>query len=105
MNKIRTGDEVIVIAGRDKGKRGKVLSRADEQRVVVEGVNIVKKHKRPTQTAEGGIFEMPAPFPISKAMLIDPKSGEPTRIRRKRDADGTVERIAVKSGQSIPRSR
>ncbi len=103
---ITKGDTVQIISGDDKGKRGTVLrAHPKTGKITVEGVNIVKKHKRPTQTAEGGIFEMPAPIPVSKAMLIDPKSGEPTRIRRKRDKDGTVERIAVKSGQSIPRSR
>ena len=60
---------------------------------------------RRRQTAEGGIIEREAPIHHSKVMLIDPKSGEPTRIRRRQDADGTVERIAVKSGQPIPRSR
>ena len=73
--------------------------------MTIDGVNIVKRHRRPTQTSEGGIIEFPAPIHHSKVMLIDPKSGEPTRMRRRRDADGTVERIAVKSGQPIPRSR
>ena len=61
--------------------------------------------KGATQTSEGGIVDFPAPIHHSKAMLIDPKSGEPTRVRRRRDADGTVERIAVKSDQPIPRNR
>ena len=74
-------------------------------RVAIEGVNVVKRHRRPTQTSEGGIIEFPAPIHHSKTMLIDPKSGEPTRIRRQKDKDGTLERIAVKSGQSIPRNR
>jgi large subunit ribosomal protein L24 len=74
-------------------------------RVTIEGVNVVKRHRRATQTAEGGIVEFPAPIHHSKAMLIDPQSGEPTRVRRRRDADGTVERIALKSDQPIPRSR
>lgn len=100
------GDRVQIISGDDKGKQGTILKAHPKTgKVTVEGVNLVKKHKRATQTAEGGIFEMPAPIPASKAMLLDPKSGEPTRIRRRRDTDGTLERIAVKSGQSIPRSR
>jgi len=74
-------------------------------RVTIEGVNVVKRHRRATQTTESGIVEFPAPIHHSKAMLIDPKSGEPSRIRRRRDADGTVERIAVKSDQSIARNR
>jgi large subunit ribosomal protein L24 len=100
------GDTVQVISGDDKGKRGTVIKAHPKTgKVTIEGVNIVKKHKRATQTAEGGIIEFAAPIPAAKAMLIDPKSGEPTRIRRRRDADGTLERIAVKSGQPIPRSR
>lgn len=103
---ITKGDTVQVIAGEDKGKRGKVLRVYPKTgRVTVEGVNVVKRHRRATQNAEGGIISFPAPIHHSKTMLIDPKSGEPTRVRRRRDADGTVERIAVKSGQPIPRSR
>jgi large subunit ribosomal protein L24 len=66
---------------------------------------VVKRHRRATQTTEGGIVSFPAPIHHSKVMLLDPKSGEPTRIRRQKDQDGTVERIAAKSGQSIPRNR
>ena len=100
------GDTVQVISGDDKGKRGRVLRvHPKTGRVTIEGVNIVKRHRRATQTTESGIVEFPAPIHHSKAMLLDPKSGEPTRIRRRRDADGTVERIAVKSDQSIPRNR
>ena len=74
-------------------------------RITVEGINMIKRHTRATQTTEGGIIERAAPIHHSKAMLLDPKSGEPTRIRRQKDKDGTVERVAVKSGQSIARSR
>ena len=103
---VTTGDTVQVISGEDKGKRGRVLRvHPKTGRVTIEGVNIVKRHRRATQTAEGGIVEFAAPIHHSKAMLIDPKSGEPTRVRRRRDDDGTVERIAVKSDQPIPRSR
>jgi large subunit ribosomal protein L24 len=103
---ITKGDTVQVISGDDKGKRGKVL-RVNRKtgRITIDGVNIVKRHRRATETTEGGIIEFPAPIHHSKAMLIDPKSGDPTRVRRRRDADGTVERLAVKSGQPIPRSR
>jgi len=105
------GDMVEVISGNDKGKRGQVLRVFPETgRILVEGVNMRKKHQKPRQSAdgsvtEGGIIEKPLPIDHSNAMLIDPKSGQPTRIRRQRDQDGTVERIAVKSGQSIPRNR
>ena len=103
---ITKGDTVQVISGEDKGKRGKVL-RANPKtgRVTIEGVNVVKRHRRATNTSEGGIVEFAAPIHHSKAMLVDPKTGEPSRVRRRRDADGTVERIAVKSDQPIPRSR
>jgi large subunit ribosomal protein L24 len=75
-------------------------------RIVVEGVNVVKKHKRATNAQqESGIIEMAAPIAASNVMLLDPKTGEPTRVRRRRDKDGTIERIAVKSGQPIPRPR
>jgi len=100
------GDTVRVISGDDRGKEGRVLE-VDRKtfRVTIEGVNVVKRHRRATQTAEGGIVEFPAPIHHSKAMLIDPKSGEPSRVRRRRDDDGTVERIAIKSEQPIPRNR
>ena len=102
---IAKGDTVRVISGEHRGKEGKVLHvHPKEFRVVVEGVNIVKKHKRAaTPNEESGIIELPAPLAASKVMLLDPKSGEPTRVRRRLDKDGTAERIAVKSGQPIPR--
>ncbi len=103
---IAKGDIVQVISGDEKGKRGKVLHVFPRTgRVTIEGVNVVKRHRRQTQTSQGGIVEFPAPIHHSKAMLIDPKSGAPTRIRRRKDADGTLERIAVTSGQPILRNR
>src|SRR5690242_17993098 len=103
---ITRGDTVQVIRGDDKGKRGKVLQVLPKKGMIkVEGINIVTRHLRPTQQREGGIVRSEAPFPVSKAMLVDPKTGAPTRIRHKRDAEGRSERIAVKSGQAIPRNR
>ena len=101
------GDTVRVIRGEHRGKEGKILHVYPKRfRVVVEGVNIVKKHKRATKPGgESGIIEFPAPIAASNVMLLDPKSGEPTRVRRRRDKDGTIERISVKSGQPIPRVR
>src|SRR5213075_2082000 len=102
---IAKGDTVRVISGEYRGKEGKIL-RVYPKHLEVEGVNVVKKHKRagaPNQ--ESGIIELTAPIAASKVMLLDPKSGEPTRIRRRVDKDGTVERIAVKSGQPIPRAK
>jgi large subunit ribosomal protein L24 len=104
---VAKGDMVQVVAGANKGKRARVLRvHPKTGRVTLEGVNLVKKHLRANNPGgESGIIERPAPIHHSNVMLIDPKSGEPTRIRRKIDKDGTVERIAVKSGQSIPRNR
>src|SRR6266567_6783285 len=104
---VAKGDTVRVIRGDDRGKEGKILHVYPKKfRVVVEGVNIVKKHQRATTPeAESGIIEFPAPIAAANVMLLDPKSGNPTRVRRRRDKDGTVERIAVKSGQPIPRVR
>jgi large subunit ribosomal protein L24 len=103
---VTKGDRVRVISGEFKGKEGQILRvYPDRGRVVVEGVNVVKKHKRATQAAEGGIISFPASIHASKVMLLDPKSGEPTRVRRQKDQDGTVERISRKSGQPIPRKR
>jgi large subunit ribosomal protein L24 len=74
--------------------------------VTVEGVNIVKRHRRArTPDEQSGIVDFPAPIHASNVMLLDPKSGNPTRIRRQIDEDGTKERIAVKSGEAIPRAR
>jgi large subunit ribosomal protein L24 len=100
------GDTVQVISGDDKGKRGKILRVLPKAgRIVIDGVNLVKRHRRATPTSEAGIVTFAAPIHHSKAMLIDPKSGEPTRVRRRKDKDGTLERIAVKSDQPIPRTR
>ena len=103
---ITKGDRVRVIRGEDKGTEGAVIRVLPKVgRVVVDGVNVVTKHKRATQNEEGGIIKFPAPIDVSNVMLLDPKSGDPTRIRRRKDKDGTVERMSVKSGQPIPRSR
>jgi large subunit ribosomal protein L24 len=99
------GDEVLVVRGDDKGKRGQVIHVFPKKgRVTVKGVNIVKRHRK-ARTAEeqSGIIEMEAPIHVSNVMLIDPKSGAPTRTRMRLDEDGTKERIGVKSGESIPK--
>jgi len=105
--RIARGDRVRVIRGEERGTEGTVIRVLPKRnRVVVEGVNVVTKHQKATQTGqEGGIIKFPAPIHVSNVMLLDPKSGDPTRIRRKKDKDGTVERLSVKSGQPIPRSR
>src|ERR1700674_358786 len=103
---VTKGDTVQVISGDDKGKRGPLLPVYPKTgRVTVQGVNVIKRHQRQTPTAEAGIIEREAPIHHSKVMLLDPKSGTPTRVRRRIDADGTVERIAAQSDQPIPRNR
>jgi large subunit ribosomal protein L24 len=104
---ITKGDLVVVISGEEKGKRGKVLrAQPADGRVVVEGVNVVKRHRRARQQGEESqIVEFAAPIAASKVMLIDPKDDRPTRVRRRVDQDGTVERVAVRSGEPIPRNR
>jgi large subunit ribosomal protein L24 len=103
---ITKGDTVQVISGDDKGKRGKVLRAFPRTgRVTIEGVNIITRHVRPTQTTQGGLVRREAPIHHSKVMLVDPKSNAPTRVRRRKDTDGTVERVSVRSGVAIPRSR
>jgi len=102
---VRRGDRVRVMRGNDAGKEGTVLRVIPEtNRVVVEGVNVRKRHTRPSEAnPEGGIISFEAPISASKVMLLDPKTGEPTRVRKQIAADGTKERVAVKSGQAIPR--
>jgi len=103
---IRRGDRVKVISGNDKGAEGTVI-RVDREknRVVVQGVNVRKRHRKPSAVnPEGGIIEFEAPIHASNVMLVDPKSGEPTRVRSGVGTDGARERVAVKSGQAIPRA-
>jgi large subunit ribosomal protein L24 len=98
---IRSGDNVVVIAGDDKGKTGVVLAvQLDKQRAIVEGVNIVKKHVKATQDAEGGIQEMAAPVHLSNLALVDPKTGNATRVGRKL-VDGKSVRYSKKTGNII----
>jgi len=98
---IKKGDRVLVIAGANKGTQGEVLEiLPHKNRAIVEEVNIVKKHKKPTQDNPGGIIEMAAPVHISNLMLIDPRSGEPTRVGRKQ-VDGKSVRYSKKTGETI----
>ncbi|MEN9384473.1 MAG: hypothetical protein RL323_1616 [Pseudomonadota bacterium] len=103
MNKIRTGDEVIVIAGRDKGKRGKVVQRADEERVVVEGVNQVKKHTKPNpmKGVTGGIVDKTMPIHQSNVAIFNAASGKADRVGIKVLADGKKVRVYKSSGEEI----
>ncbi len=103
--RITKGDTVRVMRGEDKGKEGKVLQVFPKTgRVKVDGVNIVKRHRKARGPEEqGGIMEMPAPVHVSNLMLLDPNSGAPTRIAMRIDEDGTKERLSVKGGGAIPR--
>lgn len=104
---VTRGDTVRVMRGEDKGKEGKILRVFPKTgRVTIEGINIVKKHRKARRAEEqSGIIEMPAPVHHSNVMLLDPKSGKPTRVKARIDEDGTKERLAVKSGEAVPRSR
>jgi large subunit ribosomal protein L24 len=99
---VKKGDKVMVIAGKDKGKTGVILtSFPKKDRVLVEGVNIIKKHMKPNQAnPQGGIVSQEAAIHVSNVMLIDPKTGEPTRVGYKVE-DGKKVRVAKKSGEII----
>lgn len=101
--KIKKGDQVVVIAGRDKGVKGEVLQTLPrEERVIVQGVNTVKKHQRPTQmNPQGGIQTIDKPIHISNVALVDPKEDKPTRIGYTSLKDGTKTRVAKRSGETV----
>lgn len=101
--KIQKGDTVMVIAGKDRGKTGKVTrALPKEDQVVVEGVNVKKRHRRPQQAGQHGqIVEKAMPVHVSNVQIVDPKNGEPTRVGVQRQADGSRVRIAKKSGTAI----
>ncbi len=103
MNKIRKGDEVIVITGRDKGKRGTVVQRASEERVLVEGINLVKKHAKPNpmKGATGGIIEKAMPIHQSNVAIFNAATGKADRVGIKVQADGTRVRVFKSSGAEI----
>jgi large subunit ribosomal protein L24 len=103
MQKIRSGDEVFVTSGRNKGQQGVVRQNlAERDRVVVEGVNIVKKHIKRGRARQAGIVEVEAALHVSNVMLIDPATGEPTRVGIRRNAEGKNERFSKKSNDMIP---
>jgi len=102
MNRLKVGDLVQVISGKDRGKQGKITKiLVDEDKVVVEGVNTVTRHTRPTpRNQQGGKITKDAPMYASKVMPVDPQSGKPTRVKIKTAEDGTKTRVA-KSGATI----
>lgn len=104
--KIKKKDKVVVISGRDKGKVGEVMEVIPGDcetpaRVLVTKVNVVTKHKKPTQTDPGGLVKTEAPLALSKVMLVDPKTEKPTRVRVKALQNGDKVRVSVKSGETI----
>jgi large subunit ribosomal protein L24 len=105
--RVTKGDTVRVLRGDDKGKEGKVIRVYPKTgRITIEGINIVKRHRKARRAEEqSGIVDFPAPIHHSNVMLLDPKKDVPTRIRMRIDEDGTKERISVKSGDAIPRTR
>ncbi|KXF77599.1 50S ribosomal protein L24 [Paramesorhizobium deserti] len=102
MQKIRKGDKVVVLAGKDKGRTGEVLSVAPkEDKAVVRGINVVKRHQRQTQTQEAGIISKEAPIHLSNLAVADPKDGKPTRVGFRIEKDGKKVRVAKRSGELI----
>ena len=100
--KIKKGDKVVILAGRDKGRTGEVLRVIpDENRAVVDGVNMVKRHQRQTKDREACIINKPAPIDLSNVALADPKDGKPTRVGFKILDDGRKVRVAKRSGELI----
>ncbi|MCA1366159.1 50S ribosomal protein L24 [Bradyrhizobium sp. BRP14] len=101
MQKIRKGDKVVVLTGKDKGRTGEVVQvMPKEGRAVVRGVNMVKRHQRQTQSQEAGIITKEAPIHLSNIAIADPKDGKPTRVGFKIDGDKKV-RVAKRSGEVI----
>jgi large subunit ribosomal protein L24 len=106
MQKIRKGDRVIVLSGRDKGKKGEVFQvMPKEGRALVRGVNLVRRHQRQTSQQEGGIISKEAPIHLSNLALQDPKDGKPTRVGFAVLNDGRKVRVAKRSGEHIPEAK
>ncbi|HVX34960.1 MAG TPA: 50S ribosomal protein L24 [Hyphomicrobium sp.] len=102
-SKIKKGDKVVVLAGRDKGKSGEVIEvRPTEHRALVRGVNMVRRHQRQSASQEGGIISKEGPIDLSNIAVEDPKDGKPTRVGFKVLNDGKKVRIAKRSGEQIP---
>lgn len=104
IQRLQKGDTVVVISGKDKGKQGKVMRLfKEDDRVIIEGINLVKRHTKPNQRMQqGGILEREQPIAACKVMLVDPSTGKGTRIRVKTDDKGVKVRVAAKSGEEIP---
>lgn len=104
--KIKKGDEIVVLTGKDKGKKGEVIkSLPTENKVIVRGINVAKKHQKPTQLSAGGIISKEMPIHVSNVALIDPKEGKPTRVGYKTLENGKKVRYAKRSGETIADNR
>ncbi|PRD41324.1 50S ribosomal protein L24 [Phyllobacterium phragmitis] len=102
MQKIRKGDTVVVLTGKDKGRTGEVLSVSPkDDKAVVRGINVVKRHQRQSQTQEAGILSKEAPIQLSNLAVADPKDGKPTRVGFRIEKDGKKVRVAKRSGELI----
>ena len=100
--KIKKGDKVIVITGKDKGKTGEVtIVLVQENKVIVSGINMAKRHTKPSQESAGGIISKEMPIQISNVAYVDPKTNKPTRLGIKIDKDGHKVRVAKKSGEVV----
>lgn len=104
---VKHGDTVVVISGKDKGKQGKVTeAQPKKDRVIVEGINLVKRHTKPTQAnPKGGIITKEAAIHVSKVMILDPETKKPSRIKKVQQKDGSYVRVAVKSGALLDESK
>jgi len=101
MKKIRKGDKVIILSGKDKGRNGEVIKvNPKEDNVIIRGINMVKRHQRQTQTQEAGIITKEAPIHVSKVAIADPKDGKPTRVGFVIEGDKKI-RVAKRSGEKI----
>ena len=102
MQKIRKGDKVVVLTGKDKGRTGEVLSvQPKEDKALVRGVNMIRRHQKQSQSEQGGIITKEAPIHLSNLAVADPKDGKPTRVGFQFQKDGTKVRIAKRSGEVI----
>ena len=102
MQKIKKGDKVVVLAGKDKGRSGEVLSVAPKDgKAIVRGINLIRRHQKQTQSQEGGIITKEAPIHLSNIAMADPKDGKPTRVGFTFQKDGKKVRVAKRSGETI----
>ena len=100
--KVKKGDKVVVLAGKDKGKTGEVLKAFPrDNKVIVQGINMIKRHQKPSTVAQGGIIEREAKIHVSNVAHVDPKDNKPTRVGFKKLEDGSKVRIAKRSGEVI----